>query len=152
MKKFLYIGSMAAIKTVFEHGNVKNDIRHDAVCTWAVSKDEAVGNIYKECHKTWPTSEGWRDHSIWIDKGKESFFRENPDAFGKINLKDSDVCMEITCKCGAEEHFDGEYLHFYQCSKCGRRYEVQATATLTELSYPEDLEKIAKCHCKRRTS
>jgi len=41
-----------------------------------------------------------------------------------INWKESDVCLSITCICGEEEHFDGEFLRYYKCSACGKCYEA----------------------------
>ena len=52
---------------------------------------------------------------------------------GRINLKDTDLCITWDCACGARlNHSDGFFQFEVVCETCQRCYEVGNTVTLTE--------------------
>lgn len=66
----------------------------------------------------------------FYDSIKEDFQRPN----GGIQWKGTDVCIDLLCVCGANDHFDGEFFYFFKCRKCGRKYSVGARIVLKELT------------------
>jgi len=55
-------------------------------------------------------------------------------ACGSIQWKGTDVCMDIHCVCGAQAHFDGDFLYYYECAHCGRLFAVGRWVRFVELS------------------
>ena len=41
-----------------------------------------------------------------------------------IQWKGTDVCCDIHCVCGANLHFDGDFLYAFQCGRCKQIYET----------------------------
>lgn len=41
-----------------------------------------------------------------------------------IQWKGTDVCMDFTCDCGAEGHFDGAFAYVVKCPGCGQEWEM----------------------------
>lgn len=48
-----------------------------------------------------------------------------------IQWKGTDVCIDVTCPCGAGFHFDGYFLYAYRCPVCGHVYRLGTEVTLT---------------------
>ncbi len=44
---------------------------------------------------------------------------------GYIQYKGSDICIDLECKCGWDDHFDGAFLFGFTCPKCGISYLLQ---------------------------
>lgn len=42
----------------------------------------------------------------------------NPSAF--IQWKNTDLCMDFYCDCGAHGHFDGFFAYAVECAHCGQ--------------------------------
>lgn len=62
---------------------------------------------------------------------------ELPKPFGSMQLKGTDLCIDVHCICGEHSHFDGMFLYFFQCPKCQRIYGVGSYIRLYELSESE---------------
>lgn len=45
-----------------------------------------------------------------------------PNAF--IQWKNTDLCMDFQCLCGAKCHFDGYFAYVVQCPHCRRQYSM----------------------------
>jgi hypothetical protein len=61
------------------------------------------------------------------------------DAHGWIQWKGTQVCIDITCKCGESYHLDEEFMYHVKCSKCGRLYECGGNIKLYEIDPGTDL-------------
>lgn len=59
---------------------------------------------------------------------------------GWIQWKGTDVCMDVYCLCGAHTHIDAEFLHYVQCSRCGRVYMTNGHIELVPLADAEAIE------------
>lgn len=53
---------------------------------------------------------------------------------GWIQWKGTDVCIDLHCACGSASHYHGDFLYYYECSQCHRRYAVGQTVKLIELT------------------
>lgn len=52
---------------------------------------------------------------------------------GRLNLKDTDLCITWDCACGHKlNHVDGFFTFEVECEECGKVYVVGDTVTLTE--------------------
>lgn len=67
---------------------------------------------------------------------EEVYGQDNPEgeSHGWIQWKGTDVCMDLYCLCGVQEHFDGDFFYSYQCSECGQRYAVGQNIKLIPLT------------------
>lgn len=45
-----------------------------------------------------------------------------PHAF--IQWKNTDVCFDFWCECGAQGHFDGYFAYVVKCPECERLWEM----------------------------
>lgn len=63
-------------------------------------------------------------------------------AWGFIQWKGSDVYIDIYCECGCHSHYDGDFLYYWECPRCHRKYKVSPKIQLFELD-----EKEAKKEC-----
>ena len=68
------------------------------------------------------------DEEEFEEWDKKQSFRIPP--CGIIQLKGTDICISVTCTCGAISHFDGEHLHFVQCGSCGQLYMTGTTIVM----------------------
>lgn len=59
------------------------------------------------------------------------------DATMFIQWKGTDVCLDFTCPCGADGHFDGDFPYFLRCPSCGSVYEM-GTQVKARLLAPEE--------------
>lgn len=50
-----------------------------------------------------------------------------------IQWKGTDVCMDVTCRCGVHGHIDAEFAYFYKCNECGTISAVGQTVRLYPL-------------------
>jgi len=57
---------------------------------------------------------------------------------GSIQWKGTDVCIDLNCRCGADFHFDGDFLYFVQCPYCKEIFAVGTVVDLIPLT-PEQL-------------
>lgn len=55
-----------------------------------------------------------------------------------IQWKGTDACVDLYCECGASGHYDGDFLYFWVCPRCGATYEVGCFVGLNKVS-AEDL-------------
>lgn len=71
------------------------------------------------------------------ENGVWKYFHANevkPEApMGWIQWKGTDVCVDLDCVCGHSAHLDGEFLYFYQCSNCKRKYGLSGYIRLIEI-------------------
>lgn len=65
---------------------------------------------------------------------------------GHIQWKGTDVCIDLDCICGAHSHYDGDFLYFFKCWKCDRRFAVGSAITLHEIDDIEVIEDIETGH------
>ena len=56
-----------------------------------------------------------------------------------IQWKGTDVCIDLNCECGHYAHYDGYFLYWYKCSKCGRIYEMPSTLECKEVKPSDDI-------------
>jgi len=77
-----------------------------------------------------------------LDKILKAYNRDNPatDAGGWIQWKGTDVCIDITCECGANGHIDGDFAYQVDCPYCGRKYLLGSNIKLIELTKAEAKE------------
>jgi len=66
--------------------------------------------------------------------------------YGFIQYKGTDVCMDVYCTCGNHGHFDGDFFYFWECSKCGRKYEVGCYVKMFEMT-KDQLDKKRDENC-----
>ena len=59
-----------------------------------------------------------------------------PGARGWLQWKGTEACIDITCPCGYEAHFDGSFCYHVKCPQCNQVYEVGGHVRL----YPLDWE------------
>lgn len=52
---------------------------------------------------------------------------------GWIQWKGTNVCMDITCKCGEHDHIDAEFLYAVTCRACGATFAVGQNVELIEM-------------------
>jgi len=65
-----------------------------------------------------------------------------------LQWKGTDCCVDIYCVCGAQLHYDGDFMYYIQCPKCKRYFECDAHIKLFEvdlkdpenhsIQYPEE--------------
>jgi hypothetical protein len=58
--------------------------------------------------------------------------------YGNIQWKGTDVCMDISCKCGHYGHMDAGVFYSYECPECKRKYAVGRTVKFIELITEEE--------------
>lgn len=61
-------------------------------------------------------------------------FQPGGEGFGSIQWKGTDVCIDLHCRCGHDEHIDASFFYFYQCPACGAKYAVGDTVKLIPLT------------------
>lgn len=54
-----------------------------------------------------------------------------------IQWKGTDVCIDLECKCGWSDHFDGFDLYAYKCPECGTIYKLPGRLYPTEITSKE---------------
>lgn len=64
------------------------------------------------------------------------YSQDNPkgDSFAWVQWKGTDVCIDLYCKCGVHEHYDGKCLHYYECWSCGAKYAIGLNIKLIPLT------------------
>lgn len=72
----------------------------------------------------------------WSDFYKSVYSQDSPrgDAFGSIQWKGTDACIDLHCKCGQHAHVDGMFAYFYECSACGAKYALGCIVKLIPLT------------------
>lgn len=72
------------------------------------------------------------------------YSNDNPEtpAYGWIQWKGTDVCIDLHCTCGTHGHFDGDFMYSVQCNECGRKYAVGCNVKLI----PLDTEELIKAN------
>jgi hypothetical protein len=75
-----------------------------------------------------------------VIQNSPSLWDENePEApKGWIQWKGTDVCIDLTCKCGEGFHFDGDFMYHIKCPYCGQVYECGAWIKLFPLDFEPD--------------
>ncbi len=70
------------------------------------------------------------------DEYTSIYSQDNPPgaAHGWVQWKGTNVCMDMHCKCGHHDHFDGDFFYYYKCRKCGACYAVGQNVKLIELN------------------
>ena len=58
---------------------------------------------------------------------------------GWIQWKGTNVCMDISCKCGSQLHIDAEFAYYVKCTDCNTLYSVSPYVKLVKLD-AEDIE------------
>ena len=51
---------------------------------------------------------------------------EESDASMFIQWKGTDLCMDFTCPCGAQGHYDGYFAYVVRCPSCGSTFQMGA--------------------------
>jgi hypothetical protein len=71
----------------------------------------------------------WSEHWAWIEQADPPRQRGQ----GSIQWKGTDVCMDISCECGARVHIDADFFYYFRCPECDRLFHVGTRVTLTPL-------------------
>ena len=50
-----------------------------------------------------------------------------------MQLKGTDICMDLHCKCGCSSHIDGMFTFYVECPECGEVYKVHSDVKLSEV-------------------
>jgi hypothetical protein len=50
-----------------------------------------------------------------------------------IQWKGTNICMDFYCKCGYDNHYDGYFAYFVQCSKCSQIYKMAQSIEMEEV-------------------
>lgn len=64
-----------------------------------------------------------------------------------MQLKGTNICLDVYCVCGESTHVDGEFAHYVLCSKCQRLFEVSQDIKLVELTGEAKYKVIAEDSC-----
>ena len=64
----------------------------------------------------------------------EEAFKVFPSSNAFIQFKGTDICMDLHCKCGYHNHFDGYFAHRVKCSKCGVVYAISPYPKIIEIA------------------
>ena len=43
---------------------------------------------------------------------------------GWIQWQGTTVCVDLNCTCGCSFHYDGDFMYYVKCPKCGQNYFV----------------------------
>ncbi len=69
---------------------------------------------------------------------QEAYNRANPTEWvpstGFIQWKGTDVCVDLICKCGNKEHYDGYFLYNWKCSECNQIYSLDPIVRMVPIS------------------
>lgn len=66
-------------------------------------------------------------------------FKDDRDiAYGWIQWKGTDVCMDINCSCGELTHVDGDFAYHVKCAYCGKVYYCNGHIEFIELEEEPD--------------
>lgn len=57
---------------------------------------------------------------------------------GWIQWKGTDICMDVQCKCGHQNHIDGYFAYHVRCSACKTVYFCNGHIELIELEKEPD--------------
>jgi len=87
----------------------------------------------------------------WKAINKDTINFTTKDSHGWIQWKGTQACVDIHCaKCGCHSHYDGDFMYFVKCPKCGQIYECNGYIELipTEIQesdhavqYPENCDE-----------
>ncbi len=58
-------------------------------------------------------------------------------AYGWIQWKGTNVCIDIHCACGHAGHVDTDFFYAYECPQCHAKYAVAQVIRLIPLETPE---------------
>jgi len=53
---------------------------------------------------------------------------------GWIQWKGTDACIDLHCACGHHGHCDAEFLYYYECPECHRKYAIGQVVKLIPLT------------------
>ena len=68
-------------------------------------------------------------------------FRHQGEPHGRINWGNTNVCIDLRCKCGHHSgHYDGPFFYFWICPKCQTRYAVGRHIKLIALTEEQSKE------------
>jgi len=52
---------------------------------------------------------------------------DGPPPYVFVQWKGTDVCLDFTCQCGYEGHFDGDFAYGLRCGSCGVEWQMPST-------------------------
>lgn len=81
----------------------------------------------------------------WYDTVYENDNPETP-AYGWIQWKGTDVCIDLRCICGTHGHIDGDFVYSVKCKDCGRKYAMGQNVKMIPLDTPELVEASEQYH------
>lgn len=64
------------------------------------------------------------------------------DAEMFIQWKNTDVCLDLYCSCGAHGHFDGYFAHYLRCVHCGTVYQLGTQVILKKFDGDPPIERL----------
>lgn len=53
-----------------------------------------------------------------------------------VQWKGTDVCLDFTCTCGFDGHFDGDFAYHLRCPQCEQVWEMPHTFRLAGSQHP----------------
>lgn len=65
------------------------------------------------------------------------------DATTYIQWKGTNVCIDMTCRCGAVGHFDGGFAYFMRCPACGTVYRMGTAVKASALDPDTDVRGVS---------
>lgn len=76
------------------------------------------------------------------------YSQDNPEtpAYGWIQHKGTDICVDIHCICGTHGHIDDDFVYSVKCANCGRKYAMGQNIKLIPLDSPELIAANEKYH------
>lgn len=82
-------------------------------------------------------------HREYHEVYDQDFQPAKGESSGWIQWKGTDVCMDITCACGASYHHDGDFFYYVRCPGCQRAFAVGQTVKLIPLT-PEQEARVER--------
>ena len=52
---------------------------------------------------------------------------------GYIQYKGTDICIDLCCECGWNDHYDGYFCYGFTCPKCGQSYTLPDELNFTKV-------------------
>lgn len=68
---------------------------------------------------------------------------EATGAHGTIQLKGTQLCVDLHCPCGTHSHVDADFFYHFQCIGCEKKYHVGSVIKLYEAT-PEEAAAIER--------
>lgn len=99
--------------------DVKAEIRSETAAGWMKAPEDTFAAIETAIGKAY--LRGCQDQRPEANEPTTEIF---------VQWKGTEVCLDFTCACGMEGHFDGDFAYHLMCASCGKVWEMPTTFTL----------------------